>query len=254
MAYFVFLGALSALKDIEKINDIEAISGSSAGSILGLVYILARGNTKVVLDHSLQVPVGTIMKPNIRTFLKSFGLVQTSKLKKTFQGTVHHFLGRQDVTFKELYDHYPVKLYVSACCINLSVTHYFSVDTSPDMSVIDAICMSIAVPLLIETMEYGPWRYIDGGTLEEIPCTPFIGQDEVAVICSGELTAVTEIKDIKTYIQNFLFSVMKLRHSYPQFQRFSFNLDANIFDFGVSEEAKLKLFLFGYQNLLSQIK
>lgn len=250
MAYFGFLGALSALYDSGALNELEAISGSSAGSLLGFVYILAKGDIRRIFEYSLKVPTKTIMKPNIRTFLKSFGLVNSSKIRKTFEGTVREFLGKSDVTFKELYEHHPIKLYVSACCVNLSKTHYFSVDATPDMSVVDAICMSIAVPFLIETVEYGPWRYIDGGALEETPCLPFIGQDHVHVLCVDDFASDFHIPDFKTYIQTILWSVMKLRHTYPQFPRTALTLDSNaIFDFGASESSKMKLFLDGYNKV-----
>jgi len=40
MAYFAFAGALSALKDLGALNDLEDITGYSAGYILALLYIL----------------------------------------------------------------------------------------------------------------------------------------------------------------------------------------------------------------------
>lgn len=255
MAYFLFIGALSALKDTSALNELEAISGSSAGGLLGLLYILAKGDVRRVFEYSLKVPIKTIMKPNIRTFLRSYGLVSTLKVRKIFQETLFEFLKKNDVTFRELYDYYPVKLYISSCCINLSVTHYFSVDATPDMSVLDALCMTIAVPFLFETVEHAPWRYIDGGTLEETPCTPFIGLSDVHVICMDTDQTTMDIPDLKTYIFHILGAAMNLRHRYAQFPKTSLRMDAlNMFDFGASTDSKIKMFMSGYQNFLTQSK
>jgi predicted acylesterase/phospholipase RssA len=248
MAYFSFLGALSALKDKGALNELEAISGSSAGAILGFVYILAKGDTKRVFDFSLKVPVKNLMKPNIKTLLKSFGLVSTKKLYNYFQQTVGEFIsGRDDITFKELYDHWAIKLYIPSCCLNLYTTHYFSVDHSPDMSVLHALCMTIAVPFLIESVEYNNLRYIDGSVLETTPCSPFIGQEDVHVICVGDWSLETSVPDLKTYAIGIINSAMGLRHKYPQFPCNYVNVPADImFDFGSSIDSKVKLFTAGY--------
>lgn len=250
MAYFAFMGALSSLGDAGELNELESISGSSAGSLLGFIYVLAKGDMAKVFDYSTNVPVKTIMKPNIRTFLKSFGLVSSDKIYKVFQKMVGEFIpGRKDITFQELYDHWPVRLYVSACCVNLSTTHYFSVDRTPDMSVLKAVCMSIAVPFLIESVSDGTWRYIDGGTLEETPCGPFIGQDNVHVICVSDWSIGTEIPDMKSYAVGIISAAMALRHKYRHFPKTVIDMTAgNIFDFSASVDSKLKMFLAGYES------
>lgn len=248
MAYFSFLGALSALMDKGALNELEAMSGSSAGAILGFVYILAKGDTKRVFDFSLKVPIKNLMKPNIKTLLKSFGLVSTKKLYNYFQQTVGEFIpDRTDITFKELYDHWGIKLYIPSCCLNLYTTHYFSVDHSPDMSVLSALCMTIAVPFLIESVEHNNLRYIDGSVLETTPCSPFIGQEDVHVICVGDWSLETSVPDLKTYAVGIINSAMGLRHKYPQFPCTYVNVPADImFDFGSSIDSKVKLFTAGY--------
>lgn len=245
MAYFAFAGALSALKDIGALNDLEDISGSSAGSILALLYILTKGDMLHVIKNSIDVPVGHLIKPVIKTLIKSFGLVGTTKIRKIFENLVNEFLGKDDVTFAELYAHWPVRLHVAACCIELSTTHYFSVDTSPNMSVLDAITMSISVPILFASFKYGPWHYIDGGTLEESPCGPFIGQDSVCVIRMNKCGIETNLKDLKTYAIQIINSAMYLRHKYPQYPTVVVDVD-NIFDFKMSSDVKIRMFVQAY--------
>lgn len=245
MAYFAFAGALSALKDLGALNDLEDISGSSAGSILALLYILTKGDTLQVMQSSIDVPVGNIIKPVIKTLIKSFGLVGTTKIRKIFKTFVNEFLGKDDVTFAELYAHWPVRLHVAACCIELSTTHYFSVDTAPNMSVLDAVTMSISVPFLFASFKHGPWHYIDGGTLEESPCGPFIGRDSVCVIRMNKMGIETNLKDLKTYAIQIINSAMYLRHKYPHFPTVLVEAD-NIFDFKVSSDVKIRMFVQAY--------
>jgi predicted acylesterase/phospholipase RssA len=248
MGYFMYLGALSALSDTSALNELQSIAGASAGALLGFVYLLAKGDIQKMLEYSLVVPVKTVMKPNIKVLLKSFGLVSTKKVREVFQDTVRTFTQKDDITFTELYAHMPIKFHVAACCIDLHATHYFSVDTAPSMSVLDAVCMSISIPFLFQSTRYGPWRYIDGGTLESIPCGPYIGYDPKTVLTFGlDDEWKSDVKDLKTYALCILGAALTLRQNYPMFPRIGLLAgEMDIFDFGASHDAKLRMFTSGY--------
>ncbi len=66
-----------------------------------------------------------------------------------------------------------MKIYISAFCMHTSETVYFSKETHPDMNVIDAVCMSMAVPCIFACGKYEGQTYVDGGMKEEFPLTPF---------------------------------------------------------------------------------
>jgi NTE family protein len=44
------------------------------------------------------------------------------------------------------------------------------------MKVIDALCMSIAIPFVFSSYRYNGLVYIDGGTLETLPTAPFLDE------------------------------------------------------------------------------
>jgi hypothetical protein len=248
MGYFMYLGALSALSDASALNELVSISGASAGALLGFVYILAKGDMQKALQYSLAAPIKAVMKPNIKVLLKSFGLVSTKKVRGVFEDTARTFIGKDDVTFAELYAHWPVKLHVAACCIDLHATHYFSVDTTPTMSVLDAVCMSVSIPFLFESMQIGPWRYIDGGTLEAIPCGPFIGQDPKTVLAfSIGDEWKSDVKDIKSYALCILSAAMTLREKYTMFPCIALLAGGiDTFDFSATQDTKLRMFMIGH--------
>ena len=248
MGYFMYLGALSALSDASALNELQSISGASAGALLGLVYLLGKGDIQKMLEYSLAVPIKDVMKPNIKVLLKSYGLVSTKKVRGVFADTVRTFIGKDDVTFAELYAHMPVKFHVAACCIDLHATHYFSIDTAPSMSVLDAVCMSVSIPFLFQSNRHGPWRYIDGGTLEAIPCGPFIGRDPKTVLAFGIADEwKSDVKDLKTYALCILGAALTLRQKYPMFPYIGlFAGDMDIFEFGASNDAKLRMFTTGH--------
>lgn len=248
MGFFTLLGALAKLKHNGQLEDLEELSGASAGALLAVLFCATKGDPTKVLDYSIDVPVKQIMKPNLTALIKDYGLVSNSKLKKAFSGSLQKLMGRSDVTFKELWEWWPVKVHVSSYCVDSMKTVYFSVDTTPTMSVLDALCATVAIPFLISSVKLGDgWNYIDGGAAETTPCGAFIGkpQDSVLVLAIGWYK-MPEIKDLKSYAMKILISSIKLRHVY-EFPTISLMAE-EAFDFGASQEDKLKMFLTGFSQ------
>lgn len=247
MGYFTFLGALTRLKQAGRLDELEEISGASAGALLAFVFALTKGDTTKVLDFTLTVPIKQMMKPNIKSLLKEWGLISSSKLHKVFSDMVETFTGKRTVTFKELYDWYPVKIHVSSYCVNTCKTVYFSVDSAPNMNVVDACSASIAIPFIISSSKLNDgWHYIDGAVAEAIPCAPFLSRPRDEVLAMAfEWTNLPEIKDIKTYALAMITTQMRSRATYD-FPILNLNLgDLDIYDFSAGQETKLKLFMKG---------
>ena len=248
MGFFLYLGVLSRLKKDGQFDNLEAISGASAGALLGFLFCLAKGDATKILDFALGVPLNQIMKPNIKSLLKDYGLVPYTKIRKVLVGACQTFTGKDDVTFQELYEMYPIKLYVSAYCVDFMKTVYFSVETTPTLSVLDAVCASVAIPFLFSSVKLKDgWNYIDGGAAEVIPGGPFLGQEAFALKLAWN--RLEKVKDLKTYAISILYSTMKLRHVYD-FPSIDIELPGDeMFDFGASNDAKLKMFLRGYEQV-----
>jgi len=256
MAYFAFLGAIGALRDCHELDNLEAISGASAGGLLAFFYVVAEGNIKTILDYSVDIPIKDIMKPNIRQFLKNFGLVSQRKIRNVITDIIRVFFSKEDLTFRELRDLRPTmpKVHISAYCVNLARTEYFSCDSTPNMSVVDALCMTIAVPFLFATVEHQGRKYIDGGTMEDTPCGVFVGSTDVKVMRTiWSETPEYDTRNLKSYLVSILYTMMRLRskYNYPFIDIDMSKIE--IFDFGVSTETKLKLFSFGYHSTRTQV-
>ena len=242
MAFFAMLGACSNLW--ERIKDVEEISGASAGSILGL--FLGLGMTpKDICEFALDMDLKDLVSYNIRTFLDKYGLIGHSQIRERLIS-----ICEGNPTFSEL----PKKVYVSAFNVNLGRTEYFSRDTHPDMPVIDAVCMSISVPFLFSSFKYNNYLYIDGGTLEKFPGSPFIGRNSQDVLVIKTLTHPYsgDITSFKQYINALITATLRSsRETYAGlFNVINIDMSGyNAFDFTMSYEERLKLFLiFSYNK------
>ena len=247
MGYFAFLGALTKLKQAGRLDELEEISGASAGALLAVVFALCKGDTTKVLDFTLTVPIKQLMKPSIKSLIKEWGLISSSKLHRVFSDMTEKFTGKPAITFKELWDWWPVKIHVASYCVNTSKTTYFSVDSTPCMNVIDAVCATVAIPFIISSSKLNDgWHYIDGAVAEAIPCGPFLGRPrEDVLVLAFEWGLAPEIKDMKSYALALLMTQMRSRATYD-YPILYINLgDLDIFDFSAGQEQKLKLFMKG---------
>jgi predicted acylesterase/phospholipase RssA len=251
MGFFLYLGVLSKLKQEGRLDNLEEISGASAGGLLGFLFLVTKGDLPKVLDYALDVPVKQIMKPNLKNFMKSYGLVSPAKIRKILSDACIKFTGKPDVTFEELYAWHPIKFHVSAYCVDLMKTDYFSVNSTPKLSVLDAVSATIAIPFLFSTVKIREWTYIDGGAAESTPSGPFLGRNSEVLAMKLAWSRPAPVTDLKSYSLGILFSTMKLRAIY-EVPTLDLDLgDSDVFDFGASNDGKLRMFMKGHSTNFS---
>jgi len=239
-----FIGILKSLSDQGKLNDIETISTASIGSIIGTFFVLYKGNMNDIARMMIESePPTKLVNLNIKTFIKKYGFIDGEALKEYFKNS-----GLKDITFRELYQLNPIKLIISTYDITNSKTVYMSIDTTPDLDVLDAIIRSISVPLLFTPVD---GRYIDGSFAEINPGGCMIGLSDVFELRCGFVKLLDEKKpSLFTYILRILYAVLISRISYDDFPRITVEADFDIFEFSMSREKKEKLYLEGYSIVL----
>ena len=241
MGIYAFLGYLKSVgKGVEGVKE---ISGSSAGSIIALFWAVGMSVDQMI-DVSLNVETSEFVKLNIGTFFNKFGFVEIDPIREELVK-----ICGCDPTFGEL----EKTIYVSAFCLNTSKTEYFSKHTHPDMKVIDAVCMSIAIPMIFASSEYCGNTYIDGGTMEEYPMNPFIDKKPHEITCVKlKMNDIYQesLDNPRDFLEALIRSTLKNRVTYKE----NFNIvsvdvaDASIFDFNMCYEDKIKLINMGYDQ------
>ena len=246
---FAMLGCLQMLQDTEKL-DIKEISGASSGAILALLYIISKGDIKRILNETLDTDIESSTKVSIRTLFKKYGFIDTCEIKTKLGEVCYKFCKIRDPTFQELYTIFPIKLHISAFCLENGKTEYFSCDSHPDMKILDVICGSIAVPFLFCAQKIQEKTYVDGGLAEIIPLVPFLakpGNDVCCVKVISNDTSIRNVTDIKSFTQQLIYTMLKYRIKYDNTRLISIDLtDFDIFDFKITDKQKIELFVKGY--------
>ena len=248
MGYFALIGVLKNMADTGQLENLEEISGSSAGALTAFMYITARGNFERILDVSLNIPIAKLAKPDLKTLIKSYGLVPAERVKAIFSDTLKKLIPKKtDMTFEELYHYFPIKLHIATFCLDLSKTVYFSVDTHPKMSVLDALYASVAVPFLFESFVYKDWRYIDGAFMESTPCAPFLNKEDVLAV-HLIYKNLNEYSDLRGYFSMILSAILKNRFFYTNVRHLHIDIgDSPVFNFNLTNEDKIKMYTLGYE-------
>lgn len=242
MGIFSLIGALKARENT--LADVREISGSSAGAILSLFLALGM-SVDEILDVSLSLDIPSFVKIRLGSFFNKYGFVDMGPIRKKLVD-----ICGKDPTFREL----DMKIYVSAFCLNTSDTVYFSRDTHPDMKVIDAVCMSMAVPFIFGCGNFDNYTYVDGGTKEEYPLTPFLDKKPHEVTCikiKMDTIYQESIDTPKQFVETLIRSALSNRTTYQTpIEIIEINVkDTNVFNFNMTYEEKIKLFNLGYTFL-----
>lgn len=236
---------IGVLKGLEsKLVDVKEISGSSAGSILALFLALGM-SVDEILNISLTINIPEFVKIRIGSFFNKFGFVDLEPIRDKFIE-----ICGCDPTFDEL----DMKIYISAYCLNSSTTEYFSRDTHPKMKVIDAVCMSMAIPLIFACGKYQGKSYVDGGTQEVYPITPFLDKKPHEITCvklKMDKVYQEEINTPRQFVESLVRSTIVNRRDHNK----DVNLveidvgETNVFDFSMSYEDKIRLYNLGYKTM-----
>ena len=231
---FSFMGVLKQLEETGQLKDLQEISTASCGSLLGVAYLYLK-DVDEVLRKALLIDFSPF-KPNIKTLIKKWGFIDSNHIGDI----VRSWVG--SMTFKQLYDHNPIKLHIAVSDLKYGTVKYLSVDTDPHMELAKAIQMSCSVPLIFTPND----TYVDGALFEMGPYGPFLGKQDVLEIRYQKLEPAYTFKSLKEYILVVLSCLIKNRFEYFGFPRIDIASDINMFDFKMSRDTKLELFKEGY--------
>ena len=158
---------ISALEYLEKekylsIDKINTFVGTSSGAILG--FLLSIGYT---LDEMKEFVLNfnfSKLEPDINCniFLSKYGIDDGIKMMTTIRTFLVEKLQLEDITFQQLYDLKGKTLKIFTTNYTLGRSEIFSHETTPDVSILLAVRMSLSVPFLFTPVEYNDCYYVDG--------------------------------------------------------------------------------------------
>jgi predicted acylesterase/phospholipase RssA len=155
-----YFGILRYLYIENMVADIRTIWGSSIGAFFATIIAL-RIPVEIVEQEFHNVVENihellSINKTNLSNIFCKNGMLSVAFLVQPIIKHLESTFDCNDITFIEFVKKTGVNLHISARCINTAEDIWFSVENTPNISVIDALKASMSIPFMFEPI------YIDG--------------------------------------------------------------------------------------------
>ncbi len=249
-----YIGIFKKLEELNIINNIKNISGTSIGAFFGA--LLSIGFTsKDLADFVLLFNLSKIKHPNIKNFFSFFGIDDGNNFEIILENMFILKGFTKNTTFKELYEKTKINLVITGVCINEKKCHYFSHENTPNMNVIKSIRISTSVPLYFNPVIYESKLWVDGGLIDNYPISIFKNTiNNVLGIYLSEENSISEITNLEDY---FISIISSLAEGIAQKSIYGFenntiiikSLNKNILDTNFSKEKIIHFINYGYNSI-----
>jgi predicted patatin/cPLA2 family phospholipase len=166
-----FIGALEELEknDLIDLNKIDTYCGTSVGSMYSFLLNIGLTIQEIkdfIIAFNFSKLTGDVDCVN---FLENFGINNGDRIKFIFIKFIEIKYNKKDITFEELYEITKKKLIIIGTNLTEGKEEVFSVDLTPSFSVINAIRISISVPIIFTPFKINNILYVDGGIVNNFP-------------------------------------------------------------------------------------
>ena len=171
---WIFIGILSYLYRLDKLNEIKYYIGTSIGAIICLLLILDYKPLEI-LKLSCNNNISEYFTLSISNIKEGYGLYNIENLKLYLKQLILYKTNGIIPTFKELFDKTNKIFYCTSYCLNPDRNSsnnnkiYFNYKDYPDMNVLDAVISSASLPLVFTKNKLNENYYIDGGLFDHFP-------------------------------------------------------------------------------------
>lgn len=168
--YLAALQELIIKKHID-IANIETIYGTSAGAMLAVIISL-KFDWDTINDYIIKRPWHDVFKFTVEDIFNAFntqGIFDNITIIKCFEPLFKAKDIPIDITLCDFYNITKIELHMFSLEINEYKVYDISHKTHPNISVIQAIQMTCAIPSLFKPVYYDNFCFIDGGIICNYP-------------------------------------------------------------------------------------
>ena len=172
------LGSIQYLEENKfiNINNIETIYGTSAGAIIGILICL-KYDWITLHDYIIKRPWQEVFPIKIQNIFDAYtkkGIFDDKTIIKCFKPLFDAKDISMNISLKEFYEYSKIELHMFSFEVNSFQVEDISYLTHPELSLITAIQMSCALPILMTPICSEGKCYVDGGVTCNYPLKPCI--------------------------------------------------------------------------------
>ena len=245
---FSFVTAIKILIDNKYIdlNNINKFVGSSIGSINAFLFSINYTPDELIIFLS-NIDLSNIGNTfNLELFIEKYGFSDADEFIKIVEILFYNKMKMINITFKDLHIITKNKLLIVGTNFTKGREEVFSVDTTPNMNVLDAIRISISIPILFTPIKYNNCYYIDGCVLGNLPfhlCDP---NTTLCIFLKSKCFKLNSTFDLINGVVSLLINnTLKFIGNYKKLIIYNDECDTQIC---CDKNSLKKLFNIGYKN------
>lgn len=178
---FLMLGSLLFLEKTKLLKDIKKIVGISIGSVIGLFYSIGCSITEII-EIALMTQLSEVMTNlDIINIMKTNGLVSHETFRKRMNDKVVEKYGFVP-TLQQLYLMTGYEFEVVVTNLNKDEAEYFSHKTQPNLPCVEAVLMSMSLPLFFQSYVYNDSVYVDGAICDPFPIQRYESENVLGIM------------------------------------------------------------------------
>jgi predicted acylesterase/phospholipase RssA len=178
-----YIGAIKYLEEQNATKHIKTIIGTSSGAIIGLLFAMGYKSFDIRSIYQEFLDKHANTNPDFENILNIYfalGIDDGASLRKGLGDAISAKYNHNDITFIELTKKTGINLMVCACRVDDLSETLFSVDTTPNLSVVSAVLASSAIPIIFKPVNINGSLYVDGA---------------LSVSCPVKFVSPTQLKD-----------------------------------------------------------
>ena len=256
---FTALGALTRLMELEIIVNPDIYCGTSVGSVICLLMIIGY-SPRDIYDILYDLEMDKLIVTNIENIFEDvhIGLNTINPMMYIIGFLMKSQKVKICTTFMDLYKKFNVKFIVTGTCVNDASLHYFSHELTPNMRILDAIRISVSIPILFKPHLYNNKVWIDGGCMNNYPIELFHDKmlDVVGIYMDDDYTNYETFEDIQTYVKQIMNSFLRglslNKVNFYKNNTIEIKCNLNSTDWSVTNESKELMFKCGYECVVNK--
>jgi predicted acylesterase/phospholipase RssA len=163
-----FLKNLKLIDNLCGLKNIKKFIGSSVGGLV--VYLLAIGfNINEMIKLLIEIKFDKMQNINLQNLFVNYGLDDGDKFTHFYKILLQKKLGKETMTFKELYDLTGNFLCFTGTNLNKKCVEYFSPIETPDIDIVLGLRITTCVPPYFTPVLLNGNYYIDGALYANLP-------------------------------------------------------------------------------------
>jgi len=253
------LGILHYYYEAGQLNNIQYVSGTSIGSIIGLLIIVGYTPMAIFKEfYKLDSLFNVNKKTDPRDIWMNMGLLDISVMMETIEKMVKRKYGYVP-SLSQLYEHTHIEFFISTTNYTDQVNEKLCHTTHPNLSCIHALEMSCNIPGLFSRIEYENSAYVDGGLTDNLPyryLSSFQNLEILVIVLWGKYQTTTH-DNMYQYLLNVIhlpinqntkntLEDIKDRQHIDIIETYVDSSD--IIEITLSTDRKMELFLTGYKE------